>query len=122
MLKTLLRLLVSCSFVFCGSAAAHEIRPAIATMTLAPDGRYEIAISVNLEAVIAGVGPQHRDTDDSPNAGQYNGLRASAPEALRKVFSAEAGRYLEGIEIGFDGARAKPVLSGVEIPAVGEVA
>lgn len=36
-------------------AAAHEIRPAIVTVSFPADGRYEIEIGVNLEALLAGV-------------------------------------------------------------------
>lgn len=104
------------------SSLAHEIRPAVATLTLGPDGRYEIAIVVNMEAVVAGVSPEHRDTDESPNARDYNRLRALAPEALRKVIEADAARYLEGIELQFDGTRVRPALSGLEIPPVGDIA
>jgi hydrogenase/urease accessory protein HupE len=104
------------------SSLAHEIRPAVATLTLAPEGRYEIAIVVNMEAVVAGVSPEHRDTDESPNARDYNRLRALAPEALRKVIEADAARYLDGIELQFDGAPVRPELSGIEVPPVGDVA
>jgi len=120
MLKILSRWLAL--LLVCGSAAAHEIRPAVATLTLEPDGRYEIAVVVNIEAVIAAVSPQHRDTDESPNAREYNRLRALAPDALRTVIEAHAARYLDGIELQFDGTRVRPALSGVEIPSVGEVA
>jgi len=104
------------------SSLAHEIRPAVATLTLGADGRYEIAIVANMEAVVAGVSPEHRDTDESPNARDYNRLRALAPDALRKVIEADAARYLEGIELQFDGSRVRPALSGLEIPPVGDVA
>jgi len=104
------------------SSLAHEIRPAVATLTLEPDGRYELAIVVNMEAVVAGVSPEHRDTDESPNARDYNRLRALAPEALRKVIEADAARYLDGIELRFDGTRIHPALSGIEVPPVGDVA
>jgi len=106
----------------CGAATAHEIRPAVATLTLEPEGRYEIAIVVNIEAVIAAVSPQHRDTDESPNAREYNRLRALAPDALRTVIEADVARYLDGIELQFDGIRLRPALSRVEIPPVGDVA
>ena len=119
MTKTLIRLLVL--LLACGGAAAHEIRPAVATLDLAADGRYELAISVNMEAVVAGVGAQHRDTDESPNAQEYNRLRALAPEALRKVIEAEAARYIEGIDLRFDGARVAPALAAVEVPEIGDV-
>src|SRR6266852_1126696 len=106
MLKILSRWLAL--LLVCGSAAAHEIRPAVATLTI--------------EAVIAAVSPQHRDTDESPNAREYNRLRALAPDALRTVIEAHVARYLDGIELQFDGTRVRPALSGVEIPSVGEVA
>lgn len=106
----------------CGSAAAHEIRPAVATLELLSDARYVIAINVNIEAVVAAVSPQHRDTDESPNAREYNRLRALAPDALRAVVEAEIARYLEGIELQFDGTRVRPALSGMEFPPVGDVA
>jgi len=118
-------------FMFClswlifgqaASSLAHEIRPAVATITLEPDGRYEIAVVVNIEAVIAAVSPQHRDTDESPNAREYNRLRALAPDALRTVIEADVARYLDGIELQFDGTRVRPALSGLEIPPVGDVA
>jgi hypothetical protein len=106
----------------CGSAAAHEIRPAVATLALLPDGRYEIAVNVNIEAVMAAVSPQHRDTDESPNAREYNHLRALAPEALRAVVEPQIARYLDGIELQFDGAGVRPALSGMDISPVGDVA
>ena len=105
-----------------GSAAAHEIRPAVATLTLEPGGRYELAIVVNIEAVIAGIGAEHRDTDESPNAQQYNRLRALPPEALRAEFDKHADRYLDGITLEFDGERVRPAVAAIEIPPVGDVA
>ena len=104
------------------SSLAHEIRPAVATLTLAPGERYEITIVVNLEAVVAGVSPQHRDTDESPNVRDYNRLRALEPEALRQTFAAQGARYLEGIEVKFDGVRVSSEISGIDIPPPGDVA
>jgi len=120
LLNSLSRLLML--LLVCGAAAAHEIRPAVATLTLVPDGRYEIVIVVNMEAIIASVSPQHRDTDESPNAREYNRLRALPPEALRTVIEAHAARYMDGIELQFDGEPVHPALAGVEVPPVGDVA
>lgn len=105
-----------------GSALAHEIRPAVATLALEPDGRYELSIVVNMEAVLAEVSPAHRDSNESPNARAYNRLRALPPEALRAEFDKSAGRYLDGIAIEFDGARVRPAIAAVEIPPVGDLA
>ncbi len=57
-------------------ATAHEIRPVVADIHFQEDGRYRMVLQVNMEAVLAGVGPTHRDTSESPNAESYNRLRA----------------------------------------------
>lgn len=108
--------------LFAGSAAAHEIRPAVATLSIGAEGHYEIAFVVNIEAVVAGIGSEHRDTDDSPNARDYNRLRALPPEVLRAEFDAHAARYLDGITLEFDGARTRPGITGIDIPPAGDVA
>lgn len=118
--KCLLRCLAL--LLVCGGAAAHEIRPAVATVTVEADGRYAAALSVNIEAIIAAVDAQHRDTDESPNAREYNRLRALAPDALRPLVDTQLQAYLDGIELRFDGVRVQPALSAVDIPAVGDVA
>ncbi|CAN0496554.1 unnamed protein product, partial [Phaeothamnion confervicola] len=110
--------LASCGF----RAVAHEIRPAIASMTFSPDGRFEIAISANLEALIAGIGPQHGNTDDAPNAVDYNKMRAMPPADLMPRVEAFAPRWLDGIAIEFDGKRVRPALGDIHIPAVGDIA
>ncbi|MCH8881998.1 MAG: hypothetical protein IIA41_00710 [SAR324 cluster bacterium] len=66
------------------AAAAHRLRPAIVTMTVDDAGTYEARIVLNMEAVLAGIGPQHQDTSESPNAQQYDTLRALPPEALEE--------------------------------------
>jgi hypothetical protein len=108
--------------LICAGAAAHEIRPAVATLTLTPDGRFEIAAVLNLEALLAGVGAEHRDTDDAPNAREYNRLRALPPDALRSLSGGAIANYLDAIELRFDGARIRPTLAGIDIPPAGDTA
>ncbi len=119
--RYLVWLLLALAASLCPAAHAHEIRPAIAGVTFADDGRYAIDIGVNLEALLAGVSPIHSDTDDSPNALAYNALRALPPDALRERFKQHAPVYLAGIVIEFDGQRMSPDVSAVEVPAVGDV-
>ena len=100
---------------------AHEIRPAIVTVTFKADGRYQIDISANMEAVLAGVSPKHADTNESPNARSYNQLRASPSADLKARIQDFSRTYLAGIAIEFDGARASPVLESLEVPDAGDL-
>jgi len=101
-------------------ARAHEIRPAIASASFDNAGRYEIEVSLNLEAVLAGVSPAHADSNESPNARAYDRLRSLAPDELRERFQEFAPDYLAGIVIEFDGRRVAPALLAIEVPAVGD--
>lgn len=83
--------------------AAHEVRPAIATATITQDGSFEVLISLNLEAAMAGIEPDHSDTSDSPRAPAYNRLRNLTPEQLQEEFSGFAGQFLEGISLAPSG-------------------
>lgn len=114
-LMTLLMLLAA------AGARAHEIRPAIATVNFSAD-RYDIELSANMEAVIAGVSPQHKDTNESPNAQTYNRLRDLPPAALEGKIREFLPKYLEGIEIRFDDTRVMPDLCSITVPEVGDPA
>ena len=68
------------------NAAAHELQPSI--IDIAPkDGAISISIETNLEALIAGIGADHDDTDDAPEKQVYNGLRALDPTRLKNEFT-----------------------------------
>jgi len=101
---------------------AHEIRPAIADLTFEAQGGYQISISLNLEALIAEIGPQHKDTSDAPNAKRYDQLRALAPVLLRSAFEGFSSKFLEGIPLKVDGKPITPQVTGLKIPEVGDKA
>ena len=51
-----------------------------------PPADYSITISLNLEAILSGIGAEHEDTDDSPNAERYNQLRELSSQDLNSQF------------------------------------
>ena len=80
------------------SAIAHEIRPAVAdlSMTSAPPsaddqallGRLSITIDLNAELFLAGLDASLvRDTDDAPQGKDYDALRALAADQLAQKFT-----------------------------------
>ncbi len=117
------RLLAAWLLVLLGNVAmAHEIRPAIVTGTFAADGTYRFEVSLNLEALIAGISPVHVDTRESPNARLYDALRALSPAELEARFAQFASTFLAGITLEFDGQRVAPSIAALEIPPAGDVA
>ena len=114
------------AFLFCltlpvpaSPALAHEVRPAIVTATFEQAKRFDITVSTNLEALLAGIGPEHKDTDHAPSAAQYNQLSAMPPDDLRKRFAAFSARWLDGIRIELDGVRVSPLVTAIEVTELG---
>ena len=103
-------------------ATAHRLRPAIATLEIGTDNRYELTLALNAEAVLAGIAPTHADTDDSPNAKLYDELRALPPEDLRDRFLAEQAGFAANISVEFDGVAGQPVIADISVPEVGDTA
>jgi hydrogenase/urease accessory protein HupE len=101
---------------------AHEIRPAVVDFYLQADGYYRVTLQANMEAVLAGVSPAHRDTNESPNAANYNQLRALSAPALEERIRAYWPTYQNGVQIEFNGVRSAPALTRVEVPAPGDLA
>lgn len=101
-------------------AVAHEVRPSIVDLSLPQDGHYQLAIRLNLEAIIAEIGPEHGDTAASANAALYDRLRAQSPEQLQAAFDAQRRRFMSGILLRTTDRSLQPALIAVTIPPVGD--
>jgi len=101
--------------------AAHEIRPAVVDVVLQADGSYQAEIRLNLEAMLAGIGASHKDSDESENAFVYNRLRRLPPADLEREFALFQADFLQGVELIGDGVRLRPRVQGLSVPAVGDI-
>jgi hypothetical protein len=101
--------------------AAHEIRPAVVEVLLQPDGSYQAEIRLNLEAMLAGIGASHKDSDESENAFVYNRLRRLPPADMEREFALFQADFLKGVELMGDGVRLQPRVQGLSVPAVGDI-
>ena len=87
-------------------AEAHRIRPAITSLYPQAGKSIRAEIQVNLEALIAGIGTEHQDTDDSAVSVEYNRLRAMPSAELQQVFQGFASKFMVQMEIRLDGRPA----------------
>lgn len=117
--KHLIRALLLPWMFFAAATAAHEIRPAVVSVEFSAT-QYRVEITTNIEAMLAGVSPRHRDTTESPNAKRYDELRALAPAELKQQFEVFAPEFIDKLALEFDGEKWQPSIVAVEIPAVGD--
>ncbi len=119
--KAILASFLACAVALMAArATAHEVVPAIADLSFDGEGGYAIAISLNLEALIAEIGPEHEDTSQAASADDYDRLRRLSPAELVAAFDEFAPRFLKKITLKADGARLAPSARTVTIPPVGD--
>ncbi|MEL6783700.1 MAG: HupE/UreJ family protein [Pseudomonadota bacterium] len=102
------------------SGAAHEIVPSIVTIQT-EGNRINLAIETNLEAQIAGIGPEHDDTDEAPQSDRYKALRALSAGGLKDAFYEIADEWVAGLGLKIDGTVPSLKIEQMAIPPVGDV-
>ncbi|MGI9316876.1 MAG: HupE/UreJ family protein [bacterium] len=107
--------------VFSDQAGAHEVRPAIVNLNLMTSG-YELEIKMNLEAIMAGIEPQHSDTGESANADEYDRLRKLSRSDLESLFVRRQSNFIEGINVkDAKGNEIRHRLGGITVPETGDL-
>ncbi|PJK29808.1 HupE/UreJ family protein [Minwuia thermotolerans] len=101
-------------FLWGAAAGAHEIKPSVVEVVLGADGRFQIDMEMNAEAMLAEIGPGYDDTNDSPNAEIYDRYRAMNEAELTEAFRADAQRVMDDFALRFDGRVVVPELVSVE--------
>ncbi|MFT4699563.1 MAG: hypothetical protein ACI9ND_002488 [Yoonia sp.] len=102
-------------------AHAHEVLPAIADMEQVGD-TLAFDVRLNIENFIAGIDlTDTADTNDAPQAADYDELRALEPAALQARFEAFWPEMRTRIQIIVDGNLISPVLGAIQIGDVGNV-
>ncbi|MEC8531599.1 MAG: hypothetical protein VXY66_06615, partial [Pseudomonadota bacterium] len=100
---------------------SHELRPAIADLSVVGDDSFKISISLNLEAFIAEVSPDHEDTDEAPSAKKYNDLRKFSPSRLRSAFTPKEKEFLKTLTVKDSETTLAFALEDVVVPPVGDI-
>lgn len=89
--------------------SAHEIRPAVADLITTDSEQISVTVLLNLEALMAEIGPQHSDTNESANSGNYQRLRALPTTQLELEFDRFRDEFLQAISITGDNDSRYPL-------------
>ena len=100
---------------------AHEIRPAIADVTVSGN-TVDIEIRLTLESLVAGLDlTELQDTNASPLADRYDALRALSPELLETAFREIWPQIRGGFLLSAGTAALAPQITGVEVEPIGDI-
>lgn len=110
------------SLLMSNQLSAHEIRPAIADVTVS-ETQVTFSVTLPIEPLIVGMNLSGlADTNDSPLADQHDALRALSSKALADAFRATWPQIQTGFVFQADGIRLTPEIITLDIPDVGDIA
>ena len=103
-------------------AQAHTVRPAVVTVNVSQQGEVSVRIRVSAELLLARIGPEYSDTNDSPNAAEYDAFRALDSAALAAEFAEFVPEFMAAAGLESGGEREVLNFERIEIPPVGDLA
>lgn len=112
---------LAASLAFVNGTSAHELRPAIADVTVASDS-VTVAVELALEAFVAEIDVSvYENTDEAPNAERYDVLRAMPPAEIEVELRGAWDRLAPNFLLRAGDAPLVAEITGVDIPDVGDM-
>lgn len=114
-----MRYLVILCFFAAQLTHADVVKPALVEISANTTGSVTIEIRASIEALLTGINGKYKNTQDAPQAAEYDALRVLSSAQLREKFIPFQAQFLQQIELLAD---AKPVvlsIKQVEIPEPG---
>lgn len=99
---------------------SHALRPAVVTVTLQQDGTAIVEVRAIFEALIAGIGPRHSDSDEAPQANRYKQLRALPPTEMAGQIRAFGPQFTRAVELRLGRDRLSLVSTEVSVPRLSD--
>lgn len=98
---------------------ADVVKPALVEINVNNDGNINIEIRASIEALLTGINSRYKNTQDSPNADQYDFLRKLQKDELHAEFNQFHNEFLDAIKLTNDNTEIPLQITTVKIPEPG---
>ena len=100
-------------------AQADQVKPALVEITTQADGQVKVEIRASIEALLTGINARFTNTQDAPQAAEYDVLRKLPADQLYQQFVEFVPDFLAAIRLTADDQPIVLQLDDVQIPAPG---
>ena len=94
--------LLGLTLLYGSVASADVVKPALIEISAYKTGELEIELRASIEALLTGINAAYKNTQDAPNADEYDALRILEAEALAVEFDRFESEYLSAIALHAD--------------------
>ena len=107
------------AILFSKVVLADVVKPALVEINVDTDRSLIIEVRASIEALLTGINAQYKNTQDAPNAVEYDEYRKMPPAELMQVFTKFRHQFLQSIEITAADESVKLDVVSVDIPPAG---
>ena len=119
----ILFLLIFISCISSQAAQADVVKPALVEINVYKEGLVKVEVRASIEALLTGINAQYKNTQDAPNADEYDEFRQMPASELQQAFADFKQPFLQSIyvhAINENGYVKLPLsIESVDIPAPG---
>jgi hydrogenase/urease accessory protein HupE len=117
---TFFNIFILCVICF-GTVAvrADVVKPALVEINVDQQRQLNIEVRASIEALLTGINARYKNTQDAPNADEYDFYREMPPEELAVHFEAFQQAFIESVAIKSGEEQIELSISSVDIPARG---
>ena len=101
------------------AALGDVVKPALVEITADTAGEVSIEVRASLEALLTGINARYKNTQDAPNADEYDALRVLGPAELGEKFTPFKTEFLNRVELLADDRPVPLKIDSIEIPEPG---
>lgn len=117
MKKLLIILFLSC--LSNHAVFADVVKPALIEINVSNNGAVEVEVRASVEALLAGINAQYKNTKDAPMADKYDALRKISGAELAQIFGAFHQQFLQSVSIRVKDKKIPLQIISVEVPPPG---
>jgi len=101
------------------TALADVVKPALVEINVDKDGLILIEIRASIEALLTGINAQYKNTQDAPNAAEYDVYRKMSADDLGDAFEVFKQPFLQSVYVSANDEKFLLHVDSVDIPPAG---
>ncbi len=102
-----------------GGVLADVVKPALVEINVDSDKVITVEVRASIEALLTGINAKYKNTQDAPNADEYDEFRKLPAAELKQAFISFKQQFLDSIYIKAGDTKLPLQIDKVDIPPVG---
>ena len=101
------------------SVLADVVKPALVEINVEKNGEIHIEVRASIEALLTGINAKYKNTQDAPNAEEYDAFRKLPAVDLQRAFDSFRESFVDAIYLKVNNRKIPLAIESVVIPPTG---